>query len=53
MGISRTKALARVADRLAKKTSASNGVWLLDEAQDIGQQLVKIDVGDGSGTGRR
>ena len=53
VGIARTKTLAKVANRLAKKTPASNGVWLLDEAQDIERQLAKIDVGDVWGIGRR
>ena len=53
VGIARTKTLAKVANRLAKKTPASNGVWLLDETQDIERQLAKIDVGDVWGIGRR
>jgi len=53
VGIARTKTLAKVANKLAKKTPASNGVWLLNEAQDIERQLAKIDVGDVWGIGRR
>jgi DNA polymerase V len=53
VGIARTKTLAKVANRLAKKTPARNGVWLLDEAQEIDRQLAKIVVGDVWGIGRR
>jgi len=53
VGLARTKTLAKVANRLAKKTPSSNGVWLLDEAEDIKHQLAKIEVGDVWGIGRR
>jgi len=53
VGLARTKTLAKVANRLAKKTPSSNGVWLLDNIEDTKQQLGKVEVGDVWGIGRQ
>lgn len=53
VGMARTKTLSKIANRLAKKTPASGGVWLLDEPSDIEARLAQIAVGDVWGIGRR
>lgn len=53
VGLARTKTLAKVANRLAKKLPSSTGVWLLDDPQDIDKHLATVDVGDVWGIGRR
>ena len=53
VGVARTKTLSKVANRLAKKTPSSGGIWLLDDAADIETRLAQIAVGDIWGIGRR
>ncbi len=53
VGLARTKTLAKIANRLAKKTPESGGVWLLDDPEGIEAQLARIGVGDVWGIGRR
>lgn len=53
VGAARTKTLAKIANRLAKKTPGSGGVWLLDDPADIEERLAGIEVGDVWGIGRR
>lgn len=53
VGLARTKTLAKIANELAKKMPGSNGVWLLDDSQDIKNHLATMDVGQVWGIGRR
>jgi DNA polymerase V len=53
VGVARTKTLAKLANRLAKKTPGSGGVWLLDDPADIDARLAQIAVDDVWGIGRR
>lgn len=53
VGLARTKTLAKIANRLAKKTPASGGVWWLDDPSDVRLRLSRIEVGDIWGIGRR
>lgn len=53
VGIARTKTLSKIANRLAKKTPSSNGVWLLDGHKDIEACLDMVEVGDVWGIGRK
>lgn len=53
VGLARTKTLSKIANRIAKKSPESKGVWMLDEPGDIEQQLARVDVGDVWGIGRR
>ncbi|NCA81981.1 MAG: Y-family DNA polymerase [Opitutae bacterium] len=53
VGVARTKTLAKIANRLAKKTPASGGVWLLDDPADIAARLAQVAVDDVWGIGRR
>jgi DNA polymerase V len=53
VGIARTKTLAKVANRMAKKTPGSSGVWLLHETGEIQACLARMEVGDVWGIGRR
>ncbi len=53
VGVARTKTLAKIANRLAKKTPGSGGIWLLDDPVDIEARLAQIVVDDVWGIGRR
>ena len=53
VGVARTKTLAKIANRLAKKTPGSGGVWWLDDSADVAARLAQIAVDDVSGIGRR
>ncbi len=53
VGVARTKTLSKIANRLAKKTPGSGGLWLLDDPADIDARLAQIAVGDVWGIGRR
>ncbi|MEF2231911.1 MAG: Y-family DNA polymerase [Pseudodesulfovibrio sp.] len=53
VGLARTKTLAKVANRLAKKRPESDGVWMLDTPADIRRELSLLAVGDVWGIGRR
>ena len=53
VGVARTKTLSKIANRLAKKTPDSGGLWLLDDPADIDARLAQIAVGDVWGIGRR
>jgi len=52
IGVSHTKALAKVANKIAKKTS-KDGVYVLIDENDIREQLKKFAVGDLWGIGHR
>ncbi len=51
VGIGVTKTLAKIANRLAKKTPESGGVWNLLETTDIDAALAWVAVGDIWGVG--
>lgn len=51
VGLARTKTLAKIANRLAKKTPGSGGFRLLDDPADIEARLARIPVGDVWGIG--
>ena len=53
VGVAPTKTLAKVANRLAKKTPAAGGVWVLDDPAEIEERLASFAVGDVWGIGRR
>lgn len=53
VGLAKTKTLAKVANRLAKKRPEANGVWMLDNPTQIEQELDLLEVGDVWGIGRR
>ncbi|WP_243545472.1 Y-family DNA polymerase [Pseudodesulfovibrio tunisiensis] len=53
VGLARTKTLAKVANRLAKKRGSSGGAWLLDDPRQIDHELGLLEVGDVWGIGRR
>lgn len=53
VGVARTKTLSKLANRLAKKTPGSGGVWLLDDPADVAARLAQIAVGDVWGIGPR
>lgn len=53
VGLARTKTLAKVANRMAKKAPSSDGVWMLDAREEIESVLAGLDVGDVWGVGRR
>jgi DNA polymerase V len=53
VGLARTKTLAKVANRLAKRNPDCGGVRLLDDPADVEAQLARFDVGDVWGVGRR
>jgi DNA polymerase V len=52
VGIARTKTLAKLANRLAKKDKTNNGVCVL-LSPDIDKELTKIEIGDVWGVGFR
>jgi DNA polymerase V len=51
VGIAPTKALAKLANRLAKKNPLNNGVFVFGDKEDIEENLRRIDVGDIWGIG--
>jgi DNA polymerase V len=53
VGFARTKTLAKVANRLAKKNPDSNGVCVLDAPTQIHDGLSRTEIGDIWGIGRR
>jgi len=53
VGLARTKTLAKVANRLAKKRAESGGVWMLDDPATVRGELSRLEVGDVWGIGRR
>ena len=53
VGAARTKTLAKIANRLAKKTPGSGGIWWLDDPADIEARLAQLAVDDVWGIGRR
>lgn len=52
VGLARTKTLAKVANRLAKKHTQS-GIRLLDDSRDIRHELARLDLEDVWGIGGR
>src|SRR5690606_30104894 len=52
IGVARTKTLAKIANRLAKK-KAPDGVWFLDSDESEASALSGTDIGDVWGIGRR
>ena len=53
IGIGVTKTLAKIANRLAKKTPESGGVWNLLDVTNHDDHLARVDVGDIWGVGRQ
>ncbi|MFC6999682.1 Y-family DNA polymerase [Rufibacter roseus] len=53
VGVSSTKTLAKVANRLAKKSAKANGVLVLTDPAHIEAALKRTEVGDVWGVGRR
>ena len=53
IGIGVTKTLAKIANRLAKKTPASGGVWELLDTASHDESLARVAVGDIWGVGRQ
>ncbi len=53
VGLARTKTLAKLANRIAKKMPGGDGVRLLAEAEDIAACLAQTAAGDIWGIGRR
>jgi DNA polymerase V len=53
IGIGITKTLAKIANRLAKKTPEAGGVWNLLDHPDVDACLAKVAVGDIWGVGRQ
>ena len=53
IGIGVTKTLAKIANRLAKKTPDSGGVWNLLDAANHDEHLARVAVGDIWGVGRQ
>lgn len=53
IGIGKTKTLAKIANRLAKKSLKTNGVLDLSETQWLDHALQQTEVGDVWGIGRR
>ncbi len=53
VGVACTKTLSKIANRLAKKTPGSGGVWLLDDPADVEARLAQVAVEDVWGIGRR
>lgn len=53
IGLAPTKTLAKVANKLAKKNPASNGVVCIDDATDLAELLRTVPVGDIWGIGRQ
>lgn len=53
IGFAKTKTLSKIANRVAKKSSRSGGVFVLDEQQRIDSVLQKVAVGDVWGVGRK
>ena len=53
IGIGVTKTLAKIANRLAKKTPDSGGVWNLLDVTNHDDHLARVDVGDIWGVGRQ
>lgn len=53
VGLARTKTLAKVANRIAKKREGTNGVWLMDGGAQVRDELAGVAVEDVWGIGRR
>ncbi len=53
VGVAPTKTLAKIANRLAKKTPDSGGVWMLDDPVDIEARLAGLAAGEVWGIGSR
>lgn len=53
VGLARTKTLAKVANRLAKKQPENEGVLLLDHSEDIQRELAELPLDEVWGIGRR
>lgn len=53
IGIAPTKALAKVANRIAKKNPATGGVWMLADTPSQLEALASLDVADVWGVGRK
>ncbi len=53
LGIARTKTLAKIANRIAKKSLTHGGIYVLDHPQQIESMLALIAVSDLWGIGRR
>lgn len=53
IGIARTKTLAKIANRLAKKSSKANGVLVLQDPEHVKAALQRTEVGDIWGIGRQ
>lgn len=53
VGIARTKALAKIANRIAKKSPKANGVLVLTDPIHVEYALAQTAVGDVWGVGRR
>ncbi|MGE4293908.1 MAG: Y-family DNA polymerase [Desulfovibrio sp.] len=53
VGLARTKTLAKVANRLAKKRPGGGGVLLLEAGRELDAALAGVEAGDVWGIGRR
>jgi DNA polymerase V len=53
IGYAKTKTLAKIANRVAKKSARAKGVFVLDDAKRIDSVLSKIEIGDVWGIGRK
>jgi len=53
VGIAKTKTLAKIANRIAKKSKATSNVLTLSASTDLEAILAKIDIGDVWGIGRK
>ena len=53
IGVAKTKTLAKIANRLAKKSSKANGVLVLQEAEHVKAALERTEVADIWGIGRQ
>ncbi len=53
IGIAHTRTLAKIANRVAKKTPRTRGVFILDDPHRIDSVLKKVEIGDVWGVGRQ
>jgi len=53
IGYANTKTLAKIANRVAKKSARAKGVFVLDNQKRIDSVLKKVEVGDIWGVGRK
>lgn len=53
IGMARTKTLSKIANRVAKKTPRTQGVFVFENQDQINSVLKKVEVGDVWGVGRK